>query len=152
MIRRTSRGFRLRASSLLAKRHSRARGRLPHVPIWPSGTDHHRGDDAQPRNQGHGPATGAVLRPEQGDDEVACCHCGAHPKPVSFALSRPPLHLGPRALRLVDATLSWHCRTARFAGHRLVPPLDLWSLCPAKNVHPNTISKIRRDITFDGRK
>ena len=29
---------------------------------------------------------------------------------------------------------------------------DLWSLCHAKNVHPNTISKIRRDITFEGRK
>ena len=42
---------------------------LPDVPLRASGADHHRGDDAQPRAQGHGRTDEAVLRPEQGDDK-----------------------------------------------------------------------------------
>ena len=110
----------------------RVRGRLPHVPLRPSGADHHRGHDAQPRNQGHGPATGAVLRPEQGDDEVACRHCRAYPQSVPFALHRPPLHHGPRTLRPADATLPRHCGTPRLAGHRLVPQ------CPSQHHQQDT--------------
>ena len=30
--------------------------------------------------------------------------------------------------------------------------LDLWSLCPAKNVTLKTISKIRKEITFEASK
>jgi len=34
----------------------------------------------------------------------------------------------------------------------IVEHLDLQDIASFLNVHPNTISKIRRDITFEGRK
>ena len=82
-------------------------------------------------------------------DYLLCRHCRAPSWPASCPLHRPPSHHTPRTLRPIDAALPGHRGAPRLAGHRLVPPLDLWSLWPAKNVHPNTISKIRRDITFD---
>jgi len=52
-----------------------------------------------------------------------------------------------------------HCTTARERYDLLmqrcpgiVDLLDLQDIASFLNVHPNTISKIRRDITFDGRK
>ncbi|MBR5069162.1 MAG: Crp/Fnr family transcriptional regulator [Bacteroidales bacterium] len=52
-----------------------------------------------------------------------------------------------------------HCTTARERYDLLmqrcpgiVDHLDLQDIASFLNVHPNTISKIRRDITFDGRK
>ena len=55
--------------------------------------------------------------------------------------------------------LDLHCTTARERYDLLmqrcpgiVDLLDLQDIASFLNVHPNTISKIRRDITFDGRK
>ena len=55
--------------------------------------------------------------------------------------------------------LDHHCTTARERYDLLmqrcpgiVDLLDLQDIASFLNVHPNTISKIRRDITFDGRK
>ena len=55
--------------------------------------------------------------------------------------------------------LDLHCTTARERYDLLmqrcpgiVGLLDLQDIASFLNVHPNTISKIRRDITFDGRK
>ena len=55
--------------------------------------------------------------------------------------------------------LDFHCTTARERYDLLmqrcpgiVDLLDLQDIASFLNVHPNTISKIRRDITFDGRK
>ena len=55
--------------------------------------------------------------------------------------------------------LDLHCTTARERYDLLmqrcpgiVDHLDLQDIASFLNVHPNTISKIRRDITFDGRK
>ena len=55
--------------------------------------------------------------------------------------------------------LDLHCTTARERYDLLmqrcpgiVELLDLQDIASFLNVHPNTISKIRRDITFDGRK
>ena len=55
--------------------------------------------------------------------------------------------------------LDLHCTTARerydLQMQRcpgIVKLLDLQDIASFLNVHPNTISKIRRDITFDGRK
>ena len=55
--------------------------------------------------------------------------------------------------------LDLHCTTARERYDLLmqrcpgiVKLLDLQDIASFLNVHPNTISKIRRDITFDGRK
>ena len=55
--------------------------------------------------------------------------------------------------------LNFHCTTARERYDLLmqrcpgiVEHLDLQDIASFLNVHPNTISKIRRDITFDGRK
>jgi len=55
--------------------------------------------------------------------------------------------------------LNFHCTTARERYVLLmqrcpgiVEHLDLQDIASFLNVHPNTISKIRRDITFDGRK
>ena len=55
--------------------------------------------------------------------------------------------------------LDLHCTTARERYDLLmqrcpgiVEHLDLQDIASFLNVHPNTISKIRRDITFDGRK
>ena len=55
--------------------------------------------------------------------------------------------------------LDFHCATARERYDLLmqrcpgiVRLLDLQDIASFLNVHPNTISKIRRDITFDGRK
>ena len=52
-----------------------------------------------------------------------------------------------------------HCTTARERYDLLmqrcpgiVDLLDLQDIASFLNVHPNTISKIRHDITFDGRK
>ena len=55
--------------------------------------------------------------------------------------------------------LDLHCTTARERYDLLmqrcpgiVKLIDLQDIASFLNVHPNTISKIRRDITFDGRK
>ena len=55
--------------------------------------------------------------------------------------------------------LELHCTTARERYEMLLQRcpgimefLDLQDIASFLNVHPNTISKIRRDITFDGRK
>ena len=55
--------------------------------------------------------------------------------------------------------LNLHCTTARERYDLLmqrcpgiVEHLDLQDIASFLNVHPNTISKIRRDITFEGRK
>ena len=55
--------------------------------------------------------------------------------------------------------LDLHCTTARERYDLLmqrcpgiVDLLDLQDIASFLNVHPNTISKIRRDITFDSRK
>ena len=55
--------------------------------------------------------------------------------------------------------LDLHCTTARKRYDLLmqrcpgiVEHLDLQDIASFLNVHPNTISKIRRDITFEGRK
>jgi hypothetical protein len=62
---------------------------------------------------------------------------------------------------LAGATLQsdLHCTTARERYDLLmqrcpgiVGLLDLQDIASFLNVHPNTISKIRRDITFEGRK
>ena len=63
--------------------------------------------------------------------------------------------LGQFRSRYIDL----HCTTARERYDLLmqrcpgiVEHLDLQDIASFLNVHPNTISKIRRDITFDGRK
>ena len=61
--------------------------------------------------------------------------------------------LGQFRLRYLDL----HCTTARKRFDLLmqrcpgiVEHLDLQDIASFLNVHPNTISKIRRDITFEG--
>ncbi len=61
--------------------------------------------------------------------------------------------------KLSNNSLDLHCTTARERYDLLmqrcpgiVDLLDLQDIASFLNVHPNTISKIRRDITFEGRK